>query len=96
MEYRGLWPLKPLGTQNFAATSLATAQALTVPAGTSVILLRPAGQSVRFRDDGTNPTSTTGMTIPAGELFQYTGATPTTIRIIETAVSATLDVLYYG
>jgi hypothetical protein len=96
MKEANNWGMVAKGYQNFAATSLATAQALTVPAGTQVAILRPGAQTVRIRDDGTAPTASLGMLIPVGEAYIYASQSISSLRIIETAVSATLDVLYYG
>lgn len=77
-------------------TSLAAATALTVPAGTSVVVMKCATQAVRFRDDGTNPTAGVGYPLATGVEFVYTACSPERIRVIEQAASAVLDVLYYG
>lgn len=77
-------------------TSLAAATALTVPAGTSVVVMKCATQAVRFRDDGTNPTAAIGYPLATGVEFIYTAASAERIRVIEQAASAVLDVLYYG
>lgn len=86
--------LQALGYQQI--TSLSSATALTVPAGTAVVVMKPAAQAVRFRDDGTNPTGSVGYPLAVGSEFVYEGGSPGAIRVIESAASATLDVLYYG
>ena len=83
-------------------TSLAAAAALTVPtrdpnglsARPSLALITPLTQSVRWRDDGVDPTATSGMPLLAGVTLQYDGDL-TRIRFIETAASAELNVSYY-
>jgi hypothetical protein len=87
-------PLKALGYQQI--TSLSSSTALTVPAGTQVVIMKPAAQAVRFRDDGTAPTGSIGYPIAVGTEYIYTAGSPAAIRVIESAASATLDVLYYG
>lgn len=77
-------------------TSLGTAAALTIPAGTCRIIFKVAGQPVRFRDDGTDPTTTVGYPLAVGAEFEYNSSSMSRLRFIETAASATLDVLYYG
>lgn len=77
-------------------TSLSSATGLTVPAGASLALVTPASKSVRWRDDGTNPSSTVGYPLNVGDELQYDAANLGAIKFIETAASATLDVVYYG
>jgi hypothetical protein len=51
-------------------------------------------QDVRWRDDGTAPTSTVGMLLKAGVIFQYDGDL-SKIKFIETASSAKVNISYY-
>jgi len=83
----------PLGYQQ--VTSLSSAATLTVPQGTSMCLIQPETQSVRWRDDGTAPTASVGMLIAAGDVLEYTGR-PKALKIIEVTTSAKLNVTYYG
>lgn len=83
-------------------TSLSAAAALTVPARDpnglsckpSFALITPLTQTVRWRDDGVDPTGTSGMPLLAGVTLQYDGDL-TRIRFIETAASAELNISYY-
>lgn len=83
---------KALGYQQI--TSLAAAAALTVPDGAQRARIQPTAQAVRWRDDGTNPTSTVGMQIAAGTETTYDGDL-SALRFIEEAASAVLNVAYY-
>ncbi len=83
--------------------TLSSAVGLTIPTRDAngntckpnAVLLNPTTQAVRFRDDGTNPTSAIGIRIPAdGVPFYYDGDL-TRIRFIETTASAVLNVAYY-
>lgn len=85
--------LTPLGYQQI--TSLAAAAALTVPAGATAALISAESQGIRWRDDGTNPTSSVGMPIAAGESIFFTGSL-SAFRAIEQTASAKLNVNYYG
>jgi hypothetical protein len=84
-------------------TSLSTAQALTVPVrdaqGLSVkpslALITPLAQTVRWRDDGVNPTASVGMPLLAGVTLQYDGDL-TRLRFIEATASAELNISYYA
>lgn len=85
--------LTPKGYQQI--TSLSSATALTVPAGATCAIIQPETKDVRWRDDGTNPTASVGMLLAAGYETFYTG-TLSTIKFIETAASAKLNIAYYG
>lgn len=83
----------PLGFQNIA--DLSSAVGLTVPVGSTFALITVSGQAVRFRDDGTDPTDSVGVVMPVdARPLEYSGNL-NAIKFIETAASATLDVLYY-
>jgi hypothetical protein len=88
------YALKPLGYQQIVG--LAAATALTVPAGTCMIQIQAEAQAVRWRDDGVDPTAAVGMPVATGVLTTYYGGTPTTLKFIEQALGATLNVTYYG
>lgn len=86
--------LVPLGYEQL--TSFSSAKALqSVPAGAKVVVLNPETKSVRWRDDGTSPTTSVGMVIAAGEYFTYTGD-PSALVFIEVSATAKLNVSYYG
>lgn len=86
--------LDPLGHQQI--TSLSAATSLTVPAGTSIIIVTPQTQAVRWRDDGTDPTATVGYPLPAGSELHYDSSKPSRLKFIEQTASATINVAYYG
>lgn len=72
-----------------------TAVALTVPGGSRYALIRVSAMPVRFRDDGTNPTSALGMPLNTGDSIEYDGPL-SALRFIRSGASdATLDILYY-
>ena len=83
----------PVGFEQ--VTSLSSAAALTVPTGAKVALINTEDQNVRWRDDGTAPTTTVGCVIEPGSYFSYTGDL-SAIRFIEETASAKLNVSYYG
>lgn len=76
-------------------TSLSSAQALTVPAGATMALIAPETNDVRWRDDGTAPTSSVGMPLVVGTTLNYDGDL-NKIRFIETAASAAINISYYA
>lgn len=76
-------------------TSLSAAAALTVPTGATMALIVAETQGVRWRDDGTAPTSSVGMPLAAGVSLSYDGDLRA-IRFIQQTASATLNVSYYA
>lgn len=84
-------------------TSLSSAQSLSVPSvdanglavKPSIALITPETQGVRWRDDGTDPTSSVGMPLAAGVTLQYDGDLKK-IRFIEQTASAKLNISYYA
>lgn len=84
-------------------TGLSSAQGLTVPTTDlnglsckpSIALIVAESTAVRWRDDGTNPTSTVGMPLATGVTLQYDGDL-SAIRFIEQSASSKLNVTYYA
>lgn len=76
-------------------TSLSASTGLTVPSGATLALIVPETQNVRWRDDGTAPTSSVGMPIFVGASLSYDGDL-NRIRFIQQAASATLNISYYA
>jgi hypothetical protein len=78
----------PLGCQ--VLPSLASATGFTsVPAGATLADIQVTTQNVNYRDDGTNPTASTGLTIFAGQPFlPYSGNLAAIKFIQQTATAA--------
>lgn len=84
-------------------TSLSAATNLTVPArdpnGLSqeptFALIVAETQAVRWRDDGTNPTTTVGMPLAVGVPLQYDGDL-SKIKFIEQTAGGVLNISYYA
>jgi len=68
--------------------------AVSIPGPGRICWLIPETQAIRFRDDGTDPTTTVGFLIPVGVCFKYNGD-PKALRIIEAAASASVNILSY-
>lgn len=91
---------RPLGYQQISSATLATATKLTiptVPAGMQlgyVVIQNNGTANVRWRDDGTAPTASVGMILPAGSELDYYGET-TALQFIEVGGGAALDITYY-
>jgi hypothetical protein len=89
-----------LGYQQITPNS---ATSLTVPAlapdgskqQATFAVFTPEGQTVRWRDDGTDPTTTVGMPIYVGTSFFYDGDL-TKIRFINAVSGGKLNVSYYA
>lgn len=75
-------------------TNVSAAVGLTVPDKTRIAMIQPESQNVRWRDDGTNPTSAIGMILVANDILVYSGVM-SSIKFIETAASAKLNITYY-
>jgi hypothetical protein len=86
-------PKISLGYQQI--TTLTAAVGLTVPSGTTMVEVQPETQSIRWRDDGTNPTASVGMVLAAGASHVFYGSFES-LKFIETTATAKLNVTYYG
>lgn len=82
----------PLGYQRI--TSVSSVVTLTPPQGTQQVLIQAETQDVRWRDDGTDPSSTVGVLLPKNTLFVYEGDF-SKIRFIEVTASSKLNISYY-
>lgn len=87
-------PRDPLGYQQI--TSIASATGLTVPGGAFYAFIVPEGTGAicRWRDDGTNPTSTVGMPLTSGTPFAYAGNL-SAVKFIDSVGTTTLNISYY-
>jgi hypothetical protein len=75
-------------------TSIGSAKSLTVPAGTTMVVFTAEAQAVRWRDDGTAPTSSVGMLVAVGATVQYSGPV-SKLQFIEVTSGGIVDVSYY-
>lgn len=88
------YPYQRLGCQSLP--SMATATGFTaVPAGATLAEVQMAGENVNFRDDGTAPTASTGLTLFPGALFPYTAQPLSAIEFIQQTATATGWVCFY-
>ncbi len=86
---------KPLGSQQIAALTLAASTGLTVPAGATFCAISIDTANVRWRDDGTAVTTSTGMRKIFGtDPFWYYGDLNAIVFIAESG-SPVLNVSYY-
>jgi len=75
--------------------SQGTDQGNVVPSEARVAIIQATGAALVWRDDGTDPTTTAGMTLAAGESFLYVGDLRA-MRIIESSTSSVCNVAYYA
>lgn len=86
---------KPLGSQQITAGTLASSQTLTAPAGATFCAISVDTANVRWRDDGTAPTASTGMRKIFGtDPFWYYGDLNAIAFILESG-SPVLNIAYY-
>lgn len=83
----------PLGYQQYTSLSSATNLSGYPPEATIAEIIVEA-QGIRYRDDGTAPTSSIGMPVAAGNAFQYSGDL-SAIQFIQQTSGAIINVSYY-
>ncbi len=103
MPPRKIWELSPgpstalghaLVTVGVTATSLPS-----IPATARRAIIRPLGQPINYRDDGTDPTGTTGFPVLKDEVYVYDGDPLSSLRMILSSTAtgdAEVRVAYYG
>ncbi len=94
----------PLGYQQFTSVSTSSAVSLAsgvpstgstgIPNGSTSVVIYVESAGIRWRDDGTAPTSSVGNPIAAGQAFVYSGALPK-LQFIGQTGSPTVNVTYY-
>lgn len=87
--------LQPLGYQQVAVST--TAVGLTLPSGVvRMAVITVEDNPIRFRDDGTNPSSTVGVLVQPDVTILVCGPAVSGFRAIRTGADAKLSVSYYG
>ena len=88
--------LNPIGYEQLTVST--TAVSLTPPnVGSRVVVILIRTNAVRYRDDGTAPTSTVGMPQDAGSVLVVCGASIGKIKLIRSgSADATAEISYYG
>lgn len=86
--------LRALGYQQISGAAAATA--LTIPAGTSRIIITVTAQAVRWRDDGTDPTAAVGYPLAVNVEMVYTSANMSRLKFIEQVAGTVINACYYG
>jgi hypothetical protein len=96
MSRSGVKELGDIACGYLQMTTLTASIGMTIPDNASSALIQCEAQPVRWRDDGTDPTSTVGMMMAVGDLLQYDGTKMSTLKFIETAVGAKLNISFYS
>ena len=88
--------LKPVGYEQITAITT-TAKALTYASypTANLALIQAENADLRWRDDGTNPTATVGMYLPALTTCWYNGDL-TKLKVIAASGTGILNVTYYS
>lgn len=83
-------------TLGYVQQSVTTAANLsTVASGATGALISVETQAVRWRADGTDPTSTVGMPIAVGATLDYKGDL-SKLRIVSQSTAASVNINYYS
>lgn len=77
-------------------TGLSASTGLTIPAGTTLILITPQAQAIRWRDDGIAPTAAIGYPLAVGGELQYSSSGMASLRFIEQVAGSTINVTFFG
>jgi len=83
----------PLGYQQI--TSMSATTSLTVPIGANIAVVRTEAQSVRWRDDGTAPTSSVGIPMLTADPPYVFSGDLAVLQFIQVTSGAILNVSYY-
>lgn len=90
-------PLTALGYCQIASIDASTALSACaggVPTGANFAVIQPEAQAIRYRDDGTAPTTTVGYPVAVGASFTRSGNL-SNVRVISATSGAKLNVLFY-
>lgn len=79
-----------------SAATLVSSVSGGIPAGTESVLLQPEAQNVRYRDDGTAPTTGIGLILVANTLYEFSPAQISRMQVIEVTATAKLNLAFYG
>lgn len=91
----------PIGSETLAvsttvAVGLSTVEFNVMPGAASLARIQVEGSCVRYWEDGTLPTATSGnLLYPGDELSVFGGAPITTVRFIALVDAAVLQIAYW-
>lgn len=92
---------KPLGYQQVtgidaAVTLKSKLTPASIPPGTSVIVIIPEAQAIRWRDDAVAPTAAVGQPLAVGVELRYSCRAMDQLQVISQAAGAILNCVFYG
>ena len=90
---------KALGYAQITAIDTATllsSVAGGIPVGTTLVLISPQTQAIRWRDDGTSPTAAVGYPLAVGSELRYTSQSISRVSVISQVAGAAINVMFYG
>lgn len=67
-----------------------------IPAGTTLIIIQPQTQAIRWRDDGTAPTAAVGYPLAVGAELRYTGRGMSALRVISQSAGAIVNCVAFA
>lgn len=76
-------------------TDLTASVLLSPPSGANYAIIQTEGAPVRWRDDNVAPTASVGMRLPVGSELRLDSRLDT-VRVIQEAAGAKLNISYYG
>jgi hypothetical protein len=91
-------PLKPPIPAGFQALEVASAAAvsLTIPSGSAYATIKAITSPIRYRDDGTDPTTAVGFSLAANDVFHLTSRKQlAAFKAIAVSATGGLEILYY-
>ncbi len=79
-----------------STATFGTATAAGIPAGTTLLLITPQTQAIRWRDDGTAPTASVGYPLAVGQELRYTAHGQANLRVISQIAGAAVNIVAYS
>jgi len=89
-------PPIPAGFQASGDITSATVFSPTIPTGAAYAIVKAITQPLRFRDDGTDPTSMIGRSLAANDVIEITSRKQlANFKLIAQGTSGAAEILYY-
>ena len=92
----GYAQLTSIDSSTLVSTATFGSGAAGIPAGTVLLLVTPQTQAIRWRDDGTAPTTAVGYPTPVGAELRFTAASLPALRVISQVAGAAVNLVAYG
>lgn len=75
-------------------TDLSSVVGLTAPSGSKLAIIQVEAQAIRYRSDGTDPSTTVGIRLAPEDIYFYTGKMED-IKFLEVSSGAILNIEYF-